>query len=164
MEIETCPWLVQETFTLRRFAKDSETNAPQGSALKKCKLHTKATVQAIQDRLSVAKTSLGTVAFEELQTSLGWSIVENGLMSTPALSGVIDVTSQVLYDWMHVLFVSGVFNIHVGAMMVELKSYGISYATLHSYISLWSWPSHVGTNTGADCFGPKKAQTSARKQ
>eukprot|EP00971_Amphidinium_carterae_P229896 4562200-Amphidinium_carterae.1 len=48
--------------------------------------------------------------------------------------------------------------------MAELKSYGISYATLHSYISLWSWPSHVGANTGADCFGPKKAQTSARKQ
>eukprot|EP00971_Amphidinium_carterae_P223185 4428579-Amphidinium_carterae.1 len=68
--------------------------ASQGCALKKCKLHTRVTVQAIQDRLRVAKTSLGTPAFEELQSSLGWSLVENGLMSTPSLSGVIDVTSQ----------------------------------------------------------------------
>jgi hypothetical protein len=47
-------------------------------------------------------------------------------------------TAHALYDFMHVLFVSGVFNINFGYMMKELKPHGITSATLHEYLGIWT--------------------------
>jgi hypothetical protein len=45
-------------------------------------------------------------------------------------------------------------------MMKALKPYGITYSTLHSYASLFTWPRRIGNMTGVNALGPKRAKGS----
>eukprot|EP00974_Lingulodinium_polyedra_P121546 11179414-Lingulodinium_polyedra.AAC.1 len=76
-------------------------------------LHTPRTIRLILDRLRAA-VAAGTPKrnFEELQTRLGWNWVPNGLLNDNWLLGLCQPTESALYDWMHVFFVQGVFNVH----------------------------------------------------
>ena len=134
------------------------------SKLEKCVPHTKHTIAAIFRKLAVSKQTLNVGDFDELQTRLGWVYVKKSVMTDPATSTLIDPTQHVIYDWMHVFFVTGVFNVHMGAMMLKLSAFNISYSTLDRYVNAWCWPRHVGTTTGADCCGVKKAKSSWKKQ
>jgi hypothetical protein len=58
------------------------------------------------------------------------------------------------------LFVSGVFNVHVGQLMAFLKGYNITYAMMHTYIQEFHWPAQVGSLTGKDACCPKRAKSS----
>ena len=69
------------------------------------------------------------------------------------------MTSCVVFDWMHVFFVSGIFNIHCGVMMWNLKSYGITYAKLEQYVAAWHWPSYMGKGAD-DVFCTRRAKSS----
>jgi hypothetical protein len=96
-------------------------------------LHTPESITAVINRLQSAKVGLS-----ELQTRLGWSIVPNGVMFDTRTRMLCEPTAHALYDYMHVLFVSGVFNINFGYMMKALKPHGITSATLHEYLGIWT--------------------------
>eukprot|EP00971_Amphidinium_carterae_P339231 6476896-Amphidinium_carterae.1 len=115
-------------------------------------------------RLEDSKGKIGAQAFDELQTNLGWNWIEGSLVQNKKLAPILDIPGQVMYDYMHVLYVGGVFNIHIAAMMQSLKPHHLTYATLHEYISVWTWPSKVGTNTGKDACIAKKATSHWKKQ
>jgi hypothetical protein len=96
-------------------------------------LHTPESITAVLNRLQSA-----TVGISELQTRLGWSIVPNGVMFDTRTRMLCEPTAHALYDFMHVLFVSGVFNINFGYMMKALTPHGITSATLHEYLGIWT--------------------------
>ncbi len=54
--------------------------------------------------------------FVELQTRLGWNFAPSGLVFNNRWRDIADPTKHCMYDWMHVWFVSGVWNVHVGLM------------------------------------------------
>ena len=124
---------------------------------RKLVLHTRATISACLDRLRHASTTMGKLAFEELQTRLGWNFTAGSLLTDQRLLGICDPSACVLFDWMHVFMVNGVFNVHVGQLVAALREHQITYQSLASYVSNWSWPRLLG-NRARDVFCPKRAR------
>ena len=68
-------------------------------------------------------------------------------------------TRQVLFDTKHVLFSKGIFQFHVGAMLVALKPLGVITHMFDQYLQPWAWPKMVGTATGQDAFCAKRIKS-----
>lgn len=103
-------------------------------------LQTPESVRAIIARLNGAHGTMSKVAFNELQTRLGWNYSPGGAMFDPVVSRLVMPSQVVLYDYMHVFFVGGVFNVHVGKLMRALKPHGITHRMLNAYVVEWRWP------------------------
>ena len=101
---------------------------------------------------------MGKTNFAELETKLGWNYVPESVIFQPNGMRLCDPTQCVVFDWMHVFFVSGIFNTHAGLMMWTLKEYGITYGMLETYLAQWHWPAYIGKG---DCevFDPKRAKS-----
>ena len=126
---------------------------------RKLKLHTPSTIKAIASRLSAAVATMTKTNFTELETRLGWNYIPESLIFSPDARKICDLTSCVVFDWMHVFFVNGIFNSHSGVMMWTFKSYGITYEKLRKYVEEWHWPSYMGKGAD-DIFCPKRAKSS----
>ena len=120
-------------------------------------LQSTATMNAIVDKLEEGHATMGKDAFSELQTRLGWNYLQFGMMCT-SLRGIVDMPSQGMYDWMHVIFVGGVFNTHMRNIMSHLRRWH-TFAHLHEYARQWVWPKHIGNLTGVDCLIPSRASS-----
>ena len=107
-------------------------------------LHTDGTIKAILRRLSRAAGTSSKAELRELQTSLGWSFAPLSMMYSPLAWNVISPVLHGVYDWMHVYFVSGVFNVHVGQLIVAMKANGVDYGSLHTYVLEFEWVASVG--------------------
>ena len=81
-------------------------------------------------------------------------------MLHPLMSRLMDPVHHLCYDWMHIFFVSGIFNVHVGCMMNELKPHKITYNNLNDYLQMWKWPIQVGVKSGRDACSAKRANAS----
>ena len=57
---------------------------------------------------------------------------------------------------MHVIFVSGVFNVHMGLLMRAVKKFNITYRMLDEYVREWNWPTLLGA-AGKEVFTSKRA-------
>ena len=82
------------------------------------KLHTCATVAAVLRslaHLAAQPNSKGKV--EELETCLGWRHDPGALLSDAFLLPRMHPGGACIFDWMHVIFVSGVFSTSVGQLM-----------------------------------------------
>ena len=146
-----------------RLVEDTEELARHGGVTHTCgdtrrlQLHTEDSLKAIQTRLQSAKETMGKGAFEELEKYLGWRI--SVLLRDAALAPVIKPTQQVLYDTMHVFFSKGIFQFHVGVMLVALKPLGVKPNMFDEYLKPWQWPKMVATSTGQDVFCEKRIRS-----
>ena len=125
----------------------------------KLQLHTTATIAAVLDRLQGAIGHMNQGDLSELETRLGWSHEPNGLLHHPRWKELWSPTEVVMYDWMHVYFVGGIFNIQVGHLLHVLKEFRITQQVLEQYCSEFRWPSSVLSKC-ADLFSKKRYQTS----
>ena len=128
------------------------------SDVRKLKLHTIGTIKAIVKRLRDAAATMTKTNLAELEVRLGWNYAPHSLVFQPGGLLLCDPTQCVVWDWMHVFFVSGIFNIHAGQMMWVLKEYGITYQSLGQYVACWQWPSYMGKGVG-DIFCAKRAKS-----
>ena len=64
------------------------------------------------------------------------------------LDDIVQPAEQFMHDWMHCIFVSGVWNICFEMVLQALRSAGIKdvYDTLADYIKLWCWPRRVNNS------------------
>ena len=123
-------------------------------------LHTRRTVNAALSHLRrMAPPATSRADFAELQTRLGWNHVPRSLLDDARRLVICHPCDRLLFDWMHVFFVAGVFNVHVGRLMATLKNHNITYRTLHEYVAQWSWPGLVGQH-GPEVFCDKRARSS----
>ena len=66
---------------------------------------------------------------------------------------------------MRVLFVSGVFNVHMGQLMLVGKGYGVTYAAMDNAARTFEWPAigRKGLKPSEDravgAFSPKRAES-----
>ena len=112
-------------------------------------LHTHASINAVVARLTEAKATMGSDAFKELETNLGFHYAPNAILFDPMLRRIMSPATNLIYDWMHVFFVNGVVNLHVGIMFKALrKSKCFTYATAYEYMQLWVWPKALQGCTG----------------
>ena len=123
-------------------------------------LHSRESIRCILADLAHARTQLSKTDMAAKQTRVGWTDDTHNLLLDPALAQVVDPTEQNVYDWAHCYVVQGVFNLQVGLMMTELKPSGITYATLHEYNQLWTWPSRVTMASGKNAMDEARAKGS----
>ena len=113
-------------------------------------------LEKLLDRLEAGSTQMTVTNFNELQTRLGWNY-------DPAMRDRlrrVQPTSTVCFDWMHCIFVSGIFQIHMGVMMKVLKQAGITHQTLEQYVSQWGWPGRMTKLSPSSVFEAKRAKSS----
>ena len=70
----------------------------------------------------------------------------------------LDVAEQFFHDWMHMIFVGGVFNLtlHYFLEAVRTESASNVYANLKGYISQWKWPKRFKVDKFAELFTDAK--------
>ena len=114
------------------------------------KLHTKGTITRVLARLGAPMTK---TALHELETNLGWNHAPYGIMHRP-MRDAINPVDHALFDWMHVFFVHGIFNVLVWAMLKGLQPHGITRENIRTYIDAWQLPKRLGSKAGklADNF------------
>ena len=120
-------------------------------------LMTDATIRSIMARLSAARPIMTDARYEDLTKKLGWRL--SALILDEVLSSKLSPTSVVMFDWMHVLFVRGVWNYHMGCLLVALRPLGVTASMFDAYVQAWRWPAHVGTLTGKDVFSEQRIKS-----
>jgi len=120
-------------------------------------LHTRGTIDCICRRLAAARVEMSKSNFKELQIRLGWNLVPGSVMETSELRGIVDPTLHAVFDWMHVFFVQGVFNVHMGLLLQSLAAFNITCKMLDDYLHQWHWPVHLETKVGQS-NGPLSAK------
>ena len=93
----------------------------------------------------------------ELERRLGWTF-------TPDLERRLALAPPprvLCFDWMHVIFVTGVFNYHMGCLVWCMGGRGITYAAMHAYAGACKWPGRW-SKIGKDVFSPKRAESSLK--
>ena len=125
----------------------------------KLKFHTPQSIASIVHRLSNSYGTLSKAQFTELERTLGWNYSPHGVMWNPITRPLVDPSSIAAYDWMHVVFVSGVFGVTLGQVMRNLKDEGVTYAVLHNYIQKFTWPAHT-KKIGKEACIPERARSS----
>ena len=84
-------------------------------------------------------------AFDELQQALGLTHHPHGILLNTELDAVFDPTKVYCHDWMHCLFVDGVFN-HVIVWLFEVfiqSGKPQVYQVCSNYISNFVWPGRL---------------------
>ena len=119
-------------------------------------LHTNDSLLEVARHLARVSEQRSRAELEEEQTRYGWAYQTQSILWRPEWFRLASPASIVVFDWMHVVFVGGVFNVHVGHMVHATKEFGLTGARLSEYVSAWRWPVAVGSTTGVDVFGPQR--------
>jgi hypothetical protein len=152
-------------------ASKSRLADPDGGALLKCdiikeselKLATDATVFATVRKVAELAVTMNAKEFEQVEQAYGFRHSPYSLMLDPALADVVKPVSQFMHDWMHLLFVHGVFNITVHLFVASMRSQNVDVGKLFSsYLSEWHWPLRVNATSLSNIFS-STAVASMRK-
>ena len=141
-----------------RYVADPDALRAAGGVLHTCAdismvaLQTDESIWAIIDRLRAQKSLMGRGEFQELQLRLGWNHVEGGLLQQEPLRRTLKPYTNVSYDFMHILFVNGCFNLHCGLFFHAIKPFGITNQGIDEYVSQWKWPGSFDKISGRDAF------------
>ena len=130
------------------------------------KLHTCATVAAVLRALAnIAAQPKSKGKLEELETCLGWRHDPGALLADEWLLPRIHPGATCIFDWMHVIFVNGVYATTWGQFAWHCmgrdgwKHRGLSYEAMHEAVQSFAWPKLVGAGPCNETFSPKRAGT-----
>ena len=108
-------------------------------------IHSRASLLQCVGYLQEQQSKLGANAFAELQTALGINYFENGLLRDAKLMAEVDVCKALMYDWMHVFLVSGLFHKEMTLLLPLLRRSGITADMIHEFVSAFTWPLWTST-------------------
>ena len=96
-------------------------------------------------RLEVAARRLGAGEFSVLQQSLGMTHHSHALLLDRRLDAVVDPVAVYVHDWMHGIFVDGVYNTVVYLLFESCINAGYSdiYESFRGYLAKWRWPGRL---------------------
>ena len=110
------------------------------------KLHTDSSTRKLLTRLRGASgAGLPAVPFAALQMRLGYNHAPPNVPMEPKLK--FGGRRAVIFDWMHVVCVHGLFQTDVGQLMHLLQGFGINDSDLHTYFGLWRWPKQIDSKS-----------------
>ena len=100
-------------------------------------LHTNESVQLILTALKVlADGGASPSELDRVETELGW-LHNPWNVLTSGIDFNIDI---VCYDWAHCLFIGGIFNREVDALMALLSQHGLGVGAVHVFLEAFVWP------------------------
>ena len=115
-------------------------------------------------RLHACKATDAPGMFALREQAVGYKYEPYGLLMDPELDTIVNPVSQFCHDWMHAIFVHGVFGTVVFRLLESMVSDGRRdvWDSLDGYMQLWTWPSRVHSNSMKSVFSQQRA-TSSRK-
>ena len=95
-------------------------------------------------RLEAFKLSDSATNFKIREQAIGFTLLEHSLLTNPHLvaSGILKPASQFCHDWMHGIFVGGVFNVILSQLLADVQRENGStqiWRNIADYISTWRW-------------------------
>ena len=93
-------------------------------------------------------------AFKVSETVKGFVYQPYTMLADEELDDTVDVVAQFMHDWMHMLFVAGVWNLVVHLVLQAAHSQipGNIYVLLGGFVEMWHWPAQVGANKLHELF------------
>jgi hypothetical protein len=111
-------------------------------------LHTDGSVRNVLRRLSDAAPVMGQTEFETLEKILGWGHSPFNVLNDTDLN--VDPISILMYDWMHIFFVTGLWNHETCDLLIALEKACNKrghrddwFLRLDRYLQKWVWPKWV---------------------
>lgn len=125
---------------------------------------TDADVRGAVRRLAAYRATDNARTFEERKKAIGFRHEPHGLLLDPELDDLVQPVSQFCHDWMHAIFVHGVFGTVTFRLLEALVSAGQRniWDTLYGYVSLWTWPSRLHGSSFKNIFSPKRMASSRK--
>jgi hypothetical protein len=124
--------------------------------------HSDESIRSIVRKLCAAKASTGPGAFKQLQQQAGFTHSPGSILLDPAMNAYVHPAQATMFDWMHVYFVSGIFNATVGLLMKEIQGVA-SYAELDQFLRCWRFPKRLDHAAGGtDVACAKRARSSLK--
>ena len=126
----------------------------------KLRFHTDETIFHVFDELQ-RKSAIETPAeFTLTQKTAGFTYVPGSMMQNQRIRHIYEPISCTIWDWMHCVFVDGIFSITFGLLMMSFKPHGVTYATLHAFLQQWTWPARINSRSvaGKDSCSPANAK------
>ena len=136
-DILTCSLVFENQL---RFASDDDVKG----TIRRLRAHT---------RSDSAKT------FKLQEQALGFSYAETSLLFDESLTDIVHPVSQYCHDWMHGLFATGVFN-HTAFWFIMACNAATTnaWASLASFVKLWTWPGHLEFSTTTTDFSARPCE------
>ena len=113
-------------------------------------LSTSADMREAVHRLEAHRATDTPPQFEMRQMALGFTYEPYNVLSDRRLDHVLDVENQFMHDWMHMVFVKGVWNLVMPFVLEAIRPVfdGNIYTLLKGYIERWHWPQRVSRGGG----------------
>ena len=91
--------------------------------------------------------------------ALGFVFHPYNMLSDPLLTSIIAPREQFMHDWMHCIFVGGVWNHIILLFMQEMTNIGIEpYQLFMDYLEKWRWPMRLKMRHVHEIFEPKRRE------
>ena len=122
----------------------------------KIALHSDESVQGVLDFLKTKKRVCSQTKFNQVQQLCGYNLVDGGLLDSDIQ--VLPV-SMLMWDWMHVYLVNGLWNTELGLLVENLNGVGFTQANMHMALSEFVWPRSISSSgtTGQQIFKKKQS-------
>ena len=123
-----------------------------------------ATDYQIRNAYRVLEANSGTqtqAEFTRLQQALGLTYHPHALLADPRMDRIISPTQAYVHDWMHGLFVDGVFNTVVYLLFEDFYDAGRKniYDLFKTYLGKWHWPGRISSMVNvSDVFKADRAK------
>ena len=120
-------------------------------------------IRGAMRRLEAAKAA-GADDFDLLQQAVGFTLNPNNILLDRELDRIVYPADCMMHDWMHLIFVQGIFNTCIMHLLHEIHQSGVTdiWDMFHGYVCMWTWPRRV-QNKALLCAFDSKSKTSSSK-
>ena len=118
------------------------------------RMHTPDSIQGTMDFLQRQERILGKDKFLELQTAMGFNFKADGLLAHAAYGP--PVIEAVMFDWLHIYLVNGIFNVLTGYFLGDLHNHGWKHDDIDHFANGFVWPSRLRGAAAKDILQKRK--------
>ena len=115
--------------------------------------------------LEAQKANVGPGQFVEMQQALGMTYHPMSILLDRSLDDIVDPCKIFIHDWMHGLFVGGVWNIVLYLFLEMFIDAGVRdiYTHFSNFIAGWSWPGRINGAHLHEIFEEKDKHRAAKR-
>ena len=114
-------------------------------------------------RLEHFKAIDRAATFELRQMALGFTHVPYSMLSDATLDPHLRVADQFMHDWMHMVFVTGVWNVVLNMLLESLRKVKHDiYAVVRNYVEQWRWPASLRMHKFSQLFADTRRAPNAK--
>ena len=100
--------------------------------------------------------------FTQREQALGFVYSPYSLLSDSTLDPYLKVADQFLHDWMHMMFVTGVWNLVTNLLCETMRVINNQfYGVVRGYLRSWHWPSRLKATSLHELFADSQRQKNA---